>query len=348
MGKLKLRSNLLLAAAGAGAGLTAMRLLRRSKAEDLRGQVVLITGGSRGLGLALAEEFAAKGSDIAICARDDNELERARKIIARTGARVFAAACDVSERESVHELVQRVRSRYSRIDILVNNAGEILVAPLENTTLEDMERAMAVMFWGAVYPTLEVLPEMEARHGGHIAVITSIGGKVSVPHLLAYSCAKFAAVGFSEGLRAETAQAGVKVTTIVPGLMRTGSHLKAKFKGRQEGEAAWFSVAATSPAISIGARRAARQIVTAIARGESEKILSTPATILAYLKGVLPGLVPDFLSVVNRMLPGANGDRESVRRGEDLEGRGKKWLHAVTALGRRAARDLNQLHRSTA
>src|SRR5439155_11331763 len=117
-----------------------------------------------------------------------------------------------------------VRSRFGQIDILVNNAGVIKVGPLDTMAVEDFEKAVAVMFWGVVYPTLAVLPEMRRRRSGRIAAITSIGGKVSVPHLLPYCCAKFAAVGFCEGLRAELAPYGIRVTTVVPGLMRTGSH----------------------------------------------------------------------------------------------------------------------------
>ena len=107
---------------------------------------------------------------------------------------------------------------------MVNNAGMIQVGPLATTTKEDFVTALDVMFWGTLYPTLAVLPQMRARGRGHIVNITSIGDLVSVPHLLPYTCAKFAAVGLSEGLRAELGPVGIRVTTVVPGLMRTGSY----------------------------------------------------------------------------------------------------------------------------
>src|SRR5213078_5332449 len=123
---------------------------------------------------------------------------------------------------------------------------------------------MAVIFWGTLYPTLAVLPQMLERRSGRIVNITSIGGKVSVPHLLPYNCAKFAALGFSEGLRAELAKDGVSVATVIPGLMRTGSVVSAEFKGRTEAEFTWFSALARSPLTSMDVRRAARRILAAM------------------------------------------------------------------------------------
>ena len=165
-------------------------------------------------------------------------------------------------------MVETVTRHYGRIDILINNAGIMVVAPVETLTRADFERVMAVNFWGVLNPTLEVLPGMRARGTGRIVNITSIGGKIAVPHLLPYSCAKFAAVGLSEGLRAELADTGISVTTVVPGLMRTGSHLNAEFGGEQEAEYRWFALGASAPyPMAIGADRAARLIVRAIKRG---------------------------------------------------------------------------------
>jgi short-subunit dehydrogenase len=105
---------------------------------------------------------------------------------------------------------------------LVNNAGVIQMGPVEDQSLEDFEEALGTMFYGVLMPIWSVLPQMISRGEGRIVNITSIGGKLSVPHLLPYNCAKFAAVGLSEGLRAELGRSKISVTTIVPGLMRTG------------------------------------------------------------------------------------------------------------------------------
>ena len=329
-------------AASVGAGIAGMFLVRRRSVDsDISGQVVLITGGSRGLGLALAREFHRNGCRIAICARNKPELEKAQSLLTQEGVEVRAFVCDVSDQGQVNEMVAGVRAHFGRIDILVNNAGEILVAPIENTTVADFERAMAVMFWGVVYSTLAVLPEMRARRRGRIATIASIGGKVSVPHLVAYSCAKSAAVAFCEGLRAELAAEGVRVTTIAPGLMRTGSHVDARFKGQPAAEFAWFSAGATLPIFSMSAERAARQTVTAIRQGSSEKILSLQANLLARVQGAFPGLVPDLLALINRLLPSA-GDSAIARDGIDLEREESSFLKIITALGRRAGIGLNQ------
>lgn len=331
----------LIASSGAALGLAFA--LRRASLADLRGEVALITGGSRGLGLALARQLARLGCKIAICARSKDELESAREILQRERAEVVAIPCDVSRKDQADALVRDVRARFGPIGILINNAGIIRVAPVENVTIEDFEEAMAVMFWGVVYPTLAVLDEMKQRRAGRIATIASIGGKVSVPHLLPYCCAKFAAVGFCEGLRAEMKRHGVKVTLIAPGLMRTGSYRNAEFKGNQQAEATWFSLGATLPVASMGAERAARQIIAAIRKGQAEKILSTQATLLARLNGALPGLVPDLLALANRLLPAGTADRASVLTAAEMELDSGPIFKALTMLGRRAAERLNEM-----
>jgi NAD(P)-dependent dehydrogenase (short-subunit alcohol dehydrogenase family) len=306
-------SNLLIGlAAGVGAAVAASTLLRRSP-DDLAGQVVLITGGSRGLGLSLAREFAARGCRIAICARDPEELANARRDLQERGAEVLTIECDVADRQAVDRMIARTLSHYGRIDVLVNNAGEIQVGPVDAMTLEDFERAMSVMFWGTVYPTMAILPHLKQRGTGRIVNITSIGGKVAVPHLLPYTCAKFAAVGFSEGLHTELAQTGIKVVTIAPGLMRTGSYINAEFKGDTEKEAAWFGVSSSTPGLTIAGDRAARQIADATARGTAEKILTPQANLLAKAHGVAPGLTSQILSLVNQWLLPEGKDKRAKR-----------------------------------
>jgi short-subunit dehydrogenase len=323
----------------AGAGFALARYFR-SEPADLRGQVALITGGSRGLGLALAREFGQHGCRLALCARNAAELEAAGQSLRADGYECFVIPCDVSDSSQVEHAVSAVRSHYGQIDILVNNAGEMLVAPVENTTMDDFERALAVMFWGVLYPTFSVLPDMLRRGSGRIATITSIGGKISVPHMLPYSCAKSAAVAFCEGLRAEVARHGVSVTTIAPGLMRTGSHMQAKFKGQHEAEATWFSLAATMPGISMSAERAAIETVEAIRSGRAERILSKQADFAARLHGLFPELLPNLMSIVNRLLPNPTSDRETARKGSDIET--GPVLESLTALGRTAGMRLNQ------
>src|SRR3954452_12972135 len=187
----------------AGAGLAAREVLRRRGGYDLNGKVALVTGGSRGLGFAIADALIAEGARVVICGRDAERLERAHSLLAARGD-VRAVNCDVANREQVEAMIAQI----GRIDVLVNNAGVIAVGPVETARVEDFEEMHAIMFWGVVYPTLAVLPQMTERAEGRIANITSIGGKISVPYLLSYNAAKFAAVGFSAGVGGPLAWGG--------------------------------------------------------------------------------------------------------------------------------------------
>ncbi|MEP6716682.1 MAG: SDR family NAD(P)-dependent oxidoreductase, partial [Terriglobia bacterium] len=262
--------------------------------------------------------------------------------LGRYASAVMTYRCDVTSREDVAGMIAAVIARFGRIDILVNNAGQIQVGPLEAVTTDDFEKAMNVMFWGMVHPTMALLPAMRARKSGRIVNITSIGGKVSVPHLLPYSSAKHAAEGFSEGLRAELKDSGVTVTTIAPGLMRTGSWNAAEFKGDREAEANWFSLGASLPGTSMSADRAARQIVSAVKRGDAEKILTLQAVMLARIHGMAPVLTQELLALGGRLLlPGGNSNKRS-RPGWSLSNLKSPQMRIALSLGRMAARHLNQ------
>jgi NAD(P)-dependent dehydrogenase (short-subunit alcohol dehydrogenase family) len=251
----------------AAAGVAAVGALLGRRRMKLRDRVVVITGGSRGLGFILAREFARHGARLALCARTADDLGRAEKALG--GADVWVQRCDVADAQQVKAFVAGVMDRYGRIDVLVNNAGIIEVGPLDAMSEDNFRRALDVMFWGMLRTTLAVLPHMRARRAGSIVDVTSIGGKVSIPHLLPYCCAKFAAPALSEGLRTELRRNGIDVVTIVPGLMRTGSHLNARFVGRQQAEFRWFALGASKPLVSMDAERAARQILGAVRRGQA-------------------------------------------------------------------------------
>ena len=328
----------------AGLGWLAYKGVQWARQESLEGEVVLITGGSRGLGLALAREFARAGCRLVLVARDGQELTRAQQDLRQRGAEVLVVPCDVTDQAQVRSAVDQATQHFGRIDMVVNNAGLIQVGPLSTTTVEDFATALEVMFWGTLYPTLAVLPQMRARRRGRVVNITSIGGMVSIPHLLPYSCAKFAAVGLSEGLRAELGQEGIQVTTVVPGLMRTGSYVQARFQGQQEREFTWFALGATLPLLSMSAERAARQIVRATQRGAAECILSLPANIMGRIHGLCPGTTANVLGLVQRVLPDAEGARARSTPGREVQQRlPSPLLHLLTGLGRAAARRLHQV-----
>jgi NAD(P)-dependent dehydrogenase (short-subunit alcohol dehydrogenase family) len=330
---------LTMAAAGAGA-YWAYRELSGPGARFFRDKTVLITGGSRGLGLLLARQLANAGARVAICARDTEELARAFDDLSSRGTQVVAAECDVTDRDSVREFVGVARGLLGPIDMLINNAGLISVGPIEDQLIGDYADAMRTHYWGSLYAALEVIPEMRARRSGRIVNITSIGGKIAVPHMLPYTASKFALVGLSEGLRAELAQHNVKVTTIVPGLMRTGSHLNAEFKGRFEEEYAWFALGDSLPGVSINANWAAHKILRAAARGDAKLVITLPAKLAVALHGLFPAFTSDLLGWVNRnLLPEPGGVGPWRVRGRYSRG---KLPGFVTLLSDRAAKANNE------
>ncbi len=316
----------------------------KARRYPLRGRVALVTGGSRGLGLALARELAAQGCQLAICGRDADTLERARTDLRDRGAEVLAVRCDVSRRAEAEDLVRQTVDRFGTVDILINNAGIIQVGPAPSATVDHFEDALGVMFWGTVYTTLAAIPWLRAGGRGRIVNVTSLGGKISPPHLLPYNSAKHAAVGFSEGLRAELAPYGIRVTTVVPGLMRTGSHLHAWFGGRPTREYAWFSVLSGAPVLTMDGARAARRIVAAARRGRRELTLTPAAQVASRVNGALPELTGALLALANRLLPAApaaaDPPREGVAVQEELD---SGLVRRLTALNQAAARRLNQV-----
>lgn len=303
----------------------------------LPGRVVLVTGGSRGLGLVIARELVACGARVAICARDADELDRARDDLVRRGGEVLAVPCDITDPVQIDQLVARVRDQLGPIDMLVNNAGVIQVGPMKLMTIGDYEEAMATHFWGPLHLMLAILPGMLERGEGRIVNITSIGGKIAVPHLLPYSASKFAAVGFSEGLHAELRGKGVHVLTICPGLMRTGSHLNALFAGNAASEYRWFSVGATTPGLAASASHAARRIVRGLLSRETELFITPQAAVAGRLAQVAPEITAVAMSLMNRVLPDPGAQRPMP--GSQAR---EREPSSVRVLGRAPARRYNE------
>jgi NAD(P)-dependent dehydrogenase (short-subunit alcohol dehydrogenase family) len=282
----------------------ASRLRRR---QPVRGEVAIVCGASRGLGRAIARELVRRGADVAICARTARDLESVRRELellgAESGGRVLAEVCDLRLKEDVDAFVAKVDRELGAPSILVANAATITVGPIESLTASDFDDALASTFKTALHPALAVLPRMQARRRGTLCFITSIGGKIGVPHLAPYSSAKFAAVGFAEALRAEVAKDGLRVLTVIPGLMRTGSHLHGLFKGNAELEYSWFGASATAPLVAIDADRAARRVVSAIALGREEIVYTVPARLGRRMHGWAPSIVRSALGLAGRLLP---------------------------------------------
>jgi NAD(P)-dependent dehydrogenase (short-subunit alcohol dehydrogenase family) len=332
------QQNLLLGVAVGTAGALAGRwAARKRRTMDFAGRNVIITGGSRGLGLVLARQLASEGARICLLARDEGELARARaQLDAEGAADAIAMRCDIRRRAEVQATIDKLLETWAGVDVLINNAGVIQVGPLEHMKHEDFDNAMATHFWGPLHLIQACVPAMRRRGFGRIVNISSIGGRVAVPHLAPYSASKFALAGLSDAIRAELSQYGIRVTTVYPGLMRTGSPRNAMLKGQHEAEYAWFAISDALPGLSISAERAARQIVEACRHGDPELVITVQAKMAIVANVVAPAAFAAAMMLVARVLPGPNGtEGDRPKKGYESESR---WAPSIaTILSDRAA-----------
>src|SRR5947208_4612108 len=313
----------------------------RTARYPLHDKVVLITGGSRGLGLVLARHVCARGGKVALIARDPDELARAKADLAPRGGKVLTIECDLLDTGKIQSAVRQIIDRFGKIDILINNAGIIEVGPLEHMTPEDFDRAMRLHFWAPFELISQIVPEMRIWGGGRIVNISSIGGKIAVPHMAPYSASKFALTGLSDALRAELARDNIYVTTVAPGMMRTGSHVNAKFKGKHDSEFAWFAASAGAPLLSMNANRAARKILAACRRGQPSLTLTFAARAAILGNAFFPDLTGYAMKIVNRFLPeAANEEGNQSRAGSQLRRSTPEWM---TRLADRATKKNNEV-----
>ncbi|WP_276497301.1 SDR family NAD(P)-dependent oxidoreductase [Pontibacter litorisediminis] len=337
----KNKNTLFWLAAGVSALAVGRAVTRMLTAYDFNGKTVLITGGSRGLGLVMARQLAKEGARLVLCARDETELENARMELAGNGAEVLVQKCDVTDQQQVSDMITNVQNEFSPIDVLINNAGVISAGPVAEMTVREFEEAINIHYWGPVYTTLAVLPSMKARGGGRILNVASIGGIISVPHLVPYSASKFALVGLSEGLRAELKKYNILVTTATPGLMQTGSPRHAVIKGHHKEEYTLFKIMDSSPLTSIPAEESARKMLNALRHGDAAVTTTFFAAMGEVLHRLSPGLTTDILALVNAVLPGEGGIGKNRARGYESETQlSESWLTERT---QRAAAKNNEM-----
>ena len=332
-----------LGAIGLGVYLAARAMHGRSS-FDFEGKSVVITGGSRGLGLVLARQLAGEGARVTLIARDQDELDRSSGDLSayNSSAEVLTVRADVRKREDVERAIAQAVARFGTVDVVINNAGVIQVGPLDHMTLADYQEAMDAHFWGPLYMVLAALPHMRKQGGGRIVNISSVGGRISVPHMVPYSASKFALTGLSDGLRAELARENIVVTTVCPGLMRTGSPVNAMFKGKRAQEYAWFAISDSLPLVSISAERAARQILAASRRGDAELVITLSAKLAIVARTLLPESFADAMTLTSNLLPGGTGPEGNVAQpGKENESR---WAPStLTAPTYAAAQRNNEL-----
>lgn len=305
--------------AGIGAWAATRAVLSRQRKIDFQGKTVVITGGSRGLGLELARQLAQEGANLAICARDEDELDRAASELRQYNGAVYAQPCDITDKIQVERFIENVRQAIGPVDVLINNAGIIVVSPYEHATEDDFREVMETNFWSAFHMVNAVLPQMWAGKAGRIVNVASFGGKVAVPHLIPYSVSKFALVGYSEGIRAELLKDNIYVTTICPGLIRTGSPRNAFYKGQNEKEYAVFKIGDSLPYVTIDSTDCAREIIDACRYGEAERIITLTAKLGAALEGIAPNLIGETMALVNGLLPAPGGIGGQRAMGKESE-----------------------------
>ena len=302
--------------------------LKSNPTRPRPGQVVLITGGSRGLGLALAERYGRSGAKLILAARDVEELITARRTLLDRGAvqsayDVLLIPADLTDAAQAVSLIDHAVSHFGRIDVLINNAGIIEVGPVENQPIAAYRRAMATNFFAALHTTHAALPHLLRRNPIHgdaaIVNIASLGGKFAMPHLLPYVASKFALVGFSEGLHAELRQKGIRVTTVCPGLMRTGGEAHADYAGQTKKEQRWFTLAARTPILAASVRHAANKIYSAVAAGRAEITITPQAWLAARIAGLAPETTQYLASLANHLLLPAPSPSDQLTLGFTLK-----------------------------
>lgn len=309
--------------------------------QYLKDKVVLITGGSKGLGLVLARHLVREKCLLALCARSEQDLNKAKAQLEKLGGTVIVKACDVGNEEHVKTLVTRVIQHYGHLDMVINVAGIMQVGPMETFTHKDYKKAMDVMYWGIANTTKAVLTHMKERKSGHIVNITSVGGMVAVPHLLPYDASKFAAVGFSEGSAAELMKDKITVTTIVPWLMRTGSYVNAFFQRGNKKEFKLFSLLTSLPVLTLDPDRAAKKIIMAIKQKKNFKVIGRQAKVVIEFHHFFPNLTTRIFGMVSGLIPVIDQEaplergREFTLTDEDAE------IQAVRHFGKKA-RDEHQ------
>lgn len=303
-------------AVGIGAGVALAYMLRKKEEYNIYGKVVLITGGSRGLGLNIARLIVAEGAKLVICARSEQELENAVLELSGPDRTVLAIQCDITDVWQVDSMMEEIRQRLGSVDVLINNAGTIQVGPFEDMSIDDFEDAMKIHFWGPLYTTMAVIENMKKKGEGRIINISSIGGKVTVPHLLPYTASKFALTGLSQGLRTELKKYNIAVTTVTPGLMRTGSIHNITLKGQHKKEYAGFSIMSAMPLLTVSAGYAAKKIVKAIKTGEGSLTISFPAKIMAAFNQRFPDFTSNMFALIDELLPKPTGSMKGKKAEE--------------------------------
>jgi NADP-dependent 3-hydroxy acid dehydrogenase YdfG len=189
---------------------------------SLAGKVALVTGASSGIGEATALALAAAKVRVAVAGR---RLERLTALVARitaAGGQAFAVQADVALEQEARRMVEQAQAHFGGLDVLVNNAGLMLQGMIDGADTEEWRRMIGVNLLGLMYTTHAALPSMKAQGSGHIVNLSSVAGRIANPRVAVYAATKFGVCAFSEALRREVKQDGIRVTVVEPGIVATG------------------------------------------------------------------------------------------------------------------------------
>jgi len=257
--------------------------------SSLRGKTVLITGASSGIGRAAALEFARRGATLVIGARRAELLDAVAAECRALGVDCTPVVADVTSRDDCRKLVVAA----PRIDVLVNNAGFAVFDAIESARPDDLEAMMQTDYFGAVWCTQAVLPQMLDRRGGTIVNVASIAGLMGYARMGGYCATKFAMVGFSEALRDEVIGRGVRVAMVCPGTTNTQFFVKAE-RGKMPG--------ASRLILAVRPERVARAVADAAEDGKFRRIIPWTAAVFMKLKELMPVFAHAVFRLASSML----------------------------------------------
>lgn len=294
----------------------AYEIYQRQKLKThFQGKTVLISGGSTGLGFALAKRLLSYGANVSVCGRDENKLKDFKNQLVLYTNSLHTFQCDVASRDKVKSWVSSTLTRFGKMDILINNAGILTVGPFESQGSSLYKESLDIMFWGHFNTTQEVISHLQ---GGQIVNIISVGGKISIPHMSSYSVAKAAAGAYSEGLGIELSKHGINVTTVYPWLLRTGSYVNGFYPQGDVNEFRAFSLGSALPGISLNVDAAVTEILIAIRNKKARSYIGSLAPLVVQVNETFPGLSRKFLSMVTKILLGPPTTKNFVR-GKTME-----------------------------
>lgn len=254
---------------------------------DLQGKVVVVTGASSGIGREIALQLGRRKACVALLARRKDRLEATAQQIVSGGGKAFVVVADIGIETAVQEAIQQVAEHFGRIDVLINNAGSGLLATVEETTPEQMERVMRTNFWGTYYGIRSVLPLMNKQGSGQIITIASMSGRRGAPLKAAYCASKFAQIGLVESLRMELRGTGILCTLIFPGATET-EFLEAM--ANPSGREAKYYGAMQKP------QEVAEAVIQSIGRSKPEIITQKHGRIQVILNAAAPALADWLVS----------------------------------------------------